>query len=346
LKDLDFNNPLDLRNEEELSGLLKEKTKSKKGRKKKAADCLEVDSSGAINDLDGKKFKKAKNDNFNTGRWKPEEHQRFIEAILKYGNEWKMVQKHVLTRSSTQARSHAQKFFVKIKKTNLLDFNIDLNKNSIKLLHEQANQMNSDQYLNTIKTLNNIAFEKKSAVRQKRRKSDLNNNPSALLDSIDLNKPLDLGANTSTQGNSNNILISNGQKIIKPNNIKILTISNEPENFYMITEDKNIIINNNINNINISFNNTAEKNMFLSKKRPRQGSIDTVYNHFDIFSSNNNKDLNQKFEDEFQSFFVDSYGYEKKNNDECFDDINFMDVFQSTNGEKNNFGMNFDFEEK
>jgi len=26
---------------------------------------------------------------FNTGRWHQDEHERFIEAILKYGNEWK-----------------------------------------------------------------------------------------------------------------------------------------------------------------------------------------------------------------------------------------------------------------
>jgi SHAQKYF class myb-like DNA-binding protein len=101
------------------------------------------------------------NENYNSGRWKPEENERFIQALLKYGNEWKSVQKHVVTRSSSQTRSHAQKFFVKIKKTNLLDFNIDLNKNSIKSLHDVANQMNGDQYLNTIKTLNNLAFEKK-----------------------------------------------------------------------------------------------------------------------------------------------------------------------------------------
>jgi len=59
---------------------------------------------------------KQKDSYFNTGRWQKEEHQTFVEAILKFGNEWKKVQKYVKTRSSTQARSHAQKFFYKIKK--------------------------------------------------------------------------------------------------------------------------------------------------------------------------------------------------------------------------------------
>lgn len=41
-----------------------------------------------------------------------------------FGKEWRKVQQHVGTRTSTQARSHAQKFFVKLDKKgkNLDDF--------------------------------------------------------------------------------------------------------------------------------------------------------------------------------------------------------------------------------
>ena len=52
---------------------------------------------------------------FNKGRWNSEEHKKFIVGILEYGNDWKKVQKLIKTRSSTQARSHAQKFFLRIK---------------------------------------------------------------------------------------------------------------------------------------------------------------------------------------------------------------------------------------
>jgi len=54
-----------------------------------------------------------------SGRWTKDEHFRFLEALKLYGKEWKRVQQHVGTRSSTQARSHAQKFFVKLEKKNL-----------------------------------------------------------------------------------------------------------------------------------------------------------------------------------------------------------------------------------
>ena len=56
------------------------------------------------------------NESYNTGRWSQDEHLKFIDGILKYGNEWKKVQEFIKTRSSNQARSHAQKFFLRIKK--------------------------------------------------------------------------------------------------------------------------------------------------------------------------------------------------------------------------------------
>ena len=56
------------------------------------------------------------NNEYHSGRWTNEEHDKFIEGILKFGNEWKRVQSIIKTRSSTQARSHAQKFFLRMKK--------------------------------------------------------------------------------------------------------------------------------------------------------------------------------------------------------------------------------------
>lgn len=62
------------------------------------------------------------------GRWSKDEHFRFLEALKLFGKEWRRVQQHVCTRTSTQARSHAQKFFVKVEKRNqtLEEFLADL----------------------------------------------------------------------------------------------------------------------------------------------------------------------------------------------------------------------------
>ena len=81
-----------------------------------------------INEVERTKIKKRKREikenidnitsegDIRTGRWSKEEHRKFIEAICKFGNEWKKVQQYIKSRSSTQARSHAQKFFLRLKK--------------------------------------------------------------------------------------------------------------------------------------------------------------------------------------------------------------------------------------
>ena len=52
----------------------------------------------------------------NMGRWSRQEHILFLQALKLYGREWRSVQNFVKTRTSTQSRSHAQKFFEKLKR--------------------------------------------------------------------------------------------------------------------------------------------------------------------------------------------------------------------------------------
>lgn len=75
--------------------------------------------------LTTKKANRAQGDNaYNSGRWTKEEHIRFIEAILNHGNDWNLVQSYIKTRSSAQARSHSQKFFIRLKKKLNLNFEV------------------------------------------------------------------------------------------------------------------------------------------------------------------------------------------------------------------------------
>jgi SHAQKYF class myb-like DNA-binding protein len=108
-----------------------------------------------------------KNSVFNLGRWLPEEHQRFIQAMFLYGNEWRRVQEYIGTRSSTQARSHAQKFFIRLKKRFSTESYPDLNtikKKSEKILNwirdyiplEVAAKATDDSHRKFLKVIMNL----------------------------------------------------------------------------------------------------------------------------------------------------------------------------------------------
>ena len=68
-------------------------------------------------------FQNEDNSSRNSGRWGKEEHVRFLQGCLQYGNNWKKVETYVKTRTSTQIRSHAQKYLKKIDKKYLQNQN-------------------------------------------------------------------------------------------------------------------------------------------------------------------------------------------------------------------------------
>lgn len=52
-----------------------------------------------------------------TGRWTKQEHEAFLDALRMYGKEWKKVAAKVKTRTVVQTRTHAQKYFQKLQKS-------------------------------------------------------------------------------------------------------------------------------------------------------------------------------------------------------------------------------------
>lgn len=90
-----------------------------------------------------------------SGRWKFEEHTKFIEGILSYGTYWKLIENHIGTRSATQARSHAQKFILKLGKKKFLNFpgGIDEKMSSIILLKDYSDSLKLTDNFNVFKDL-------------------------------------------------------------------------------------------------------------------------------------------------------------------------------------------------
>lgn len=76
------------------------------------------------------------------GRWSLMEHVRFLEALKSFGKNWKKVEEYVATRTSTQARSHAQKFFANIIKHNMTmeEFLEKISHNTLNDLKRMAQQ--------------------------------------------------------------------------------------------------------------------------------------------------------------------------------------------------------------
>ena len=128
-----------------------------------------------------KKSKNAnKNSKYSTGRWNMEEHKKFIQAIITYGNDWKEVQKYIGTRSSSQARSHAQKFFIKLKEdqsNSKISNMIDYSNPSIKTFHDTFQTLPPDKKEKIIQEMENVTFDKQiSNKKRKRSKTHANNN--------------------------------------------------------------------------------------------------------------------------------------------------------------------------
>ena len=72
---------------------------------------------------------------YNNGRWTDSEHRKFLEAIAVYGNKWDKVKEHVVTRSTRQIRSHAQKYIMSLSRKKFEKEVID-NNSSIEQLKE------------------------------------------------------------------------------------------------------------------------------------------------------------------------------------------------------------------
>ena len=197
----------------------------------------------------GNKNKESKSQ-FNEGRWSTEENKRFIEGLVKSGKNWKEVQKCIGTRSTSQTRSHAQKFLIKLKTFKNENLNIDLTGNNIKSLNDiieiikTKNDNNEDEETFLINTL--ISLGDSISLQNERNKRNKNKNENKKTENVIINKDKNESFN-----NMKNIL----------NNINFIT-----------PEIKKIEINSNNESVKSSTNIDTTKSSIYEKNLKQENS--------------------------------------------------------------------------
>ena len=251
-----------------------------------------------------KNFKNTKN--YLVGRWKLDEHQRFLEAIIKYGNDWKQVQKLVKTRSSTQARSHAQKFFIKLKQSKIIsNINLDINSENISInnLHYYLSNLKKSEYDKVFQELSSIAFDKSKKTRSLSKSSYINSGEetTGLINSVDSNDYKNdefyiFNPNLNKRKGSFDALLEKKRKKSIESMSEFYAFNNdfysnkENKNFnnndyiiqgYDLNEDKNFNEN---NNLELSFNNDLNAKVRSNKSSRKQTLIedDFIFNNMNL----------------------------------------------------------------
>ena len=249
------------------------------------------------------KDSESNNSKFLSGKWTEEEHEKFIEGILLYGNEWKKVQDIIKTRSSAQARSHAQKFFMKIKKSlENVDENLNLNEKNQKIddiiaeiipqkFNKNLNKNQKDKLLSAISC--NIKYE-----------DNLNFCPDFGLDLEEFEKLSNkCFCNDNIQNKYNIIsldlcLINEQDELCKSKNIlsKKRKLSNTLENKNMMNNNKKI--ESHRPSIDFTFNKLNEKDNddFVFENVYNQENKENIFKNSSISSSTNEASSNSKEE--------------------------------------------------
>ena len=183
-----------------------------------------------------------------TGRWSPKEHLAFLDILDKYGADWKKANALIGNRTSIQIRTHANKFFKKLKRYKDEDLGIDFTSNSIKNLNDMIKHIknvNRDYSVYNIFLINSEKnpFEKKKSneteeTQDKESKDDINNDNENI--ESDKDKKNNKGNNTDIEKENN----STKEISVNPKE-NINKINNKPRSCF---NPININSNNNDNN--------------------------------------------------------------------------------------------------
>ncbi len=227
----------------------------------------------------------------NNGRWAKNEHLRFLAGCLKYGNNWKKVETYVKTRTSTQIRSHAQKYLKKLEK-----------KYFSKGSTQNTNLSPNDSYTEEITNNNNLLKNKENQNNNEDKKKEnsnnqeTNNNNHETMQLFALKNEEFITVDNKTKLSEEKIkkLIEDLPKpdfnleIVEKIILKIFRLNKKFEDF-----PKPDISSKKVGQKSNMGNNKNNKNIFLCQKLKREVNYEAQIR--DLLNSNNQADLNKLF---------------------------------------------------
>ena len=213
------------------------------------------------------------NNSFNpaiTGRWKFKEHIQFLEGLDKYGVNWKKICPLIKTRTPDQIRSHAQKFFLKLKQVKDEQLGIDFTSDNINSIRDMINNIKSINCdYDLIKVF--LYLSEKYEVMKKDKKQI--KHKKELITEIDKNSGTDNNIKNENNINNNDIIInntnqdmniSNDNNTFNNNNMPISNNNFMSNIFIPQYFNNNLFFINFINNIaNVNIYNNFSKNIMI-----------------------------------------------------------------------------------
>ena len=215
-----------------------------------------------------KYVKRIKNNEQNSkeGRWTLEEHYHFLEAISKYGSNWKKIEEAMISKARTRLQiiSHFQKFFKKLKTFKDSKLGIDFTSKSIVNLEDMVQHIKAvNSNYNVVDIFlyfsKDIRFTKKSEnnfIKNENKKFDVFNQTNNANGSSPINN--DYIKNNPVNNINNNpfTLINYLYNKIISNEIFLLYILNLNINYAANSLIRNVLCNNKIHsNVNPHTNN-------------------------------------------------------------------------------------------
>ena len=249
------------------------------------------------------------------GRWTLKEHIQYLQALEKYGINWKKISDLIPSRSSNQIRSHSQKFYKKLKKCKDVELGIDFTSKYINNVNDMITHIKSVNKDYNLVTVFLYLSEKCYPNRKHKKKDKMDVN-------ININNILNEDININN--NNNDSLFDND---IKENIINKETNINRQFNNTNINNAKinNVIINNIlINNINW-FNSSNDLDLFIQPYLNNSKISNYINNNISLQNNplNNIDIVSNYFINNDSKILLDKncVNYNSKNNFE-FTDVN------------------------